>query len=130
MNSSDVTAGTNATATQYNNLRKDFRDAIRTWIDATDGATITFDVSLGALQRVTLGANRILAISNDADAQAFVLRIKQDATGSRTVTWFAGISWAGGSVPTLTTTINKADTFLFLRTGTNTYDGFIVGQNI
>ena len=100
------------------------------WVDATDGATITFDLDSGNKQRVTMAANRILALSNPDGAQAFTLRLKQDATGSRTVTWFATISWAGGSAPTLTTTANKADAFVFVRTGTDTYDGFILGQDI
>lgn len=29
----------------------------------------------------------------------------------------------------ITATVSKRDTFGFIRTGTNTYDGFIVGQN-
>jgi hypothetical protein len=46
------------------------------------------------------------------------------------VTWFATIRWAAGTVPTLTTTASKADTFTFITTGSGTYDGFISGQNI
>lgn len=100
------------------------------WYDETDGATVTFNLSNANRQKVTLGGNRTLALSNVVPGQAFMLRLKQDATGSRTVTWFSGISWAGGSAPTLTTTANKADLFGFVQTGTNTYDGFVIGQNI
>lgn len=95
----------------------------------TDGATVTFDLSTSA-HTVTLGGNRTLALSNETTGQTFILRLVQDATGSRTVTWFSTIRWAGGSAPTLTTTANKADTFGFLVTGSGTYDGFIIGQNI
>ena len=59
-----------------------------------------------------------------------MLRLLQDGTGSRTVTWFSTIKWAGGSAPTLTTTASKADVFGFLCTATDAYDGFVVGQNI
>ncbi len=99
-------------------------------VAATDGATVTFDVSDGNIQTVTLGGNRTLAISNAKVGQVFMLRLQQDATGSRTVTWFTTIKWAGGSAPTLTTTANKADILGFLVTSSGNYDGFIVGQNI
>lgn len=101
-----------------------------TLYDESDGATVTFNIDTnGGIQRVVLGDNRTLAltISNN---RAFVLTLKQDGTGSRTVTWFSGISWAGGSAPVLTTTLNKSDTFGFIRTGSGAYLGFVIGQNI
>lgn len=96
----------------------------------SDGATITFDLASSNVHTVTLGGNRTLAISNETSGQFFVIKLTQDGTGSRTVTWFSTIKWAGGSAPTLTTTAAKADTFGFMCTGTDTYDGFIIGQNI
>lgn len=96
----------------------------------TDGATITFDLATSNLHTVTLGDNRTLALSNVSVGQCFIIRLVQDGTGSRTVTWFSTIKWAGGSAPTLTTTLNKTDVFGFLCTGSGTYDGFIVGQNL
>lgn len=97
----------------------------------SSGGTATLDLSLGNQHRIQMPAGNItIALSNDTNSQIFTVRIKQDGTGSRTVTWFSGISWATGTVPTLTTTANKADMFIFVRTGSATYDGFIVGQNI
>lgn len=96
----------------------------------TDGATITFDIKKAALHRVTLAGNRTLAVTNADVGRAFAVRLTQDGTGSRTVTWWSGISWAGGSAPTLTTTASKADWFGFIPTAAATYDGFIIGQNI
>lgn len=101
-----------------------------TWVDAVDGTTVTFDLSKGTRQRVTLGGNRTMVVVNGTVGQTFIVRLKQDGTGSRTVTWFDTISWAGGGVPTLTTTANKVDVFGFLITDINTYDGFILGINI
>src|SRR3972149_3904825 len=96
---------------------------------ASDGGTITFHVDPnGGLQSVTLGGNRTIAVTISTN-RAFVLALKQDGTGTRTVTWFSGILWAGGAAPTLTTTINKTDTFGFIRTGSGVYLGFGVGQN-
>jgi hypothetical protein len=58
-------------------------------VTATNGTTITFDLSQGDIQQVTLGGNRTLAISNYSQGQCFILHLRQDSTGSRTVTWFS-----------------------------------------
>lgn len=96
----------------------------------SDGATITFNLGQANKHTVTLGGNRILALSGVVTGQTFLIHLLQDGTGSRTVTWFSGISWAGGTVPTLTTTANKADVFGFLCTSSGVYSGFVIGQNI
>lgn len=62
------------------------------WIDVADAATMTIDLSetikklkykLGAL-----AGNRTLALSNVSAGLAFLVRLMQDSTGGRTVTWF------------------------------------------
>lgn len=93
--------------------------------------TSTLDLSLSNQHYVTFPAGNItLALSNDTNNQIFIVSLLQDATGSRTVTWFSGISWAGGSVPNLTTTAAKKDVFGFIRTGSGAYMGFVVGLNV
>lgn len=129
-NSSSVTAGDTGTATQYNNLRKDWLTGSKSLITETDSATIDFDLDSSNLQEVVLGGNRTLTVTNSNVGQVFVVRIKQDATGSRTVTWFSTINWTNGVVPILTTTATKTDVFGFICTATNTFDGFVIGQNI
>ncbi len=99
------------------------------WNSASDGATVTFDIAQGTRQTVTLGGNRTIAISNDWDGAIFQLELEQDGTGSRTVTWFSGITWAAGSAPTLTTAINKSDVFIFQRRGSGNYFGAVLAQN-
>lgn len=94
-----------------------------------DGATITFDVEVTDKHMVTLEGNRTLAVSNAHVGQVFMIILKQDATGSRTVTWFSGITWPGGTVPTLTTTANKKDVFNFLCISAGSYLGFTTGLN-
>ncbi len=96
----------------------------------TDGATITFDKNAWDFHRVVLGGNRTLALSNMAAGDKIVLDIIQDGTGTRTVTWFTTIKWVGWTVPTLTTTINKIDTFGFICTSAGNYQGYIIGQNL
>ena len=74
--------------------------------------------------------NITIALSNGTVGQAFIINITQDGVGSRTVTWFTTIKWAGGTAPTLTTTASKADTVGFIVTGSATYNGYVVGQDI
>jgi hypothetical protein len=95
-----------------------------------DGGTITFDASLNDKHAVTLGGNRTLAITGDYVGQVVTFLLKQDGTGSRSVTWFSGILWPAGTAPTLTTTANKTDVFSVIKLGTGSYLGFIVGQNL
>jgi len=96
----------------------------------TDGATITFDMDVSNFHNVELAGNRTLAVSNVDAGQCFTIRLLQDSTGNRTVTWFGGIKWAGGSPPILTSTAEKADVFEFLCTSSNNYDGFVKGLNV
>lgn len=98
--------------------------------DNTDGSTITFDLNAANTHTVTLGGNRTLALSNVDAGQKFIIRLVQDGTGSRTVTWFSTIKWPGGTTPTLTTTANKTDVFGFICTSAGNYDGFVVGLNL
>jgi len=103
----------------------------------TDGVTVTVDASFGANQRVTLGGNRSLAFSNFKTGQKVCLRLTQDGTGSRTVTWPSSgvtINWAGGSAPTLTTTASKADWVVIVCTdessGAEVYDAAVAMANV
>lgn len=94
-------------------------------------ATATLNLTAGKIHDITMPAGNItIAVSNEVNGQIFSTRVLQDGTGSRTVTWFSTIKWADGAAPTLTTDANKADTFIFRVTGTDTYDGFVVGQGI
>ena len=111
-------------------------------VSGTDASTVTFDLNDSNTHRVTLGGNRTLAITNVSYGQKFTTRLTQDATGSRTVTWFKDIHWAGGTAPTLTTTAHKTDLFGFMCTAASgdpadgciacsgDFDGFVIGQNI
>jgi hypothetical protein len=102
-----------------------------TTLAPSPAATATCNLDLGNLFFITMPAGNItIALSNDSVGQAFVIRILQDGGGSRTVTWFSTIKWPGATTPTLTTTASKADMFGFICTGSGTYDGFIVGQNL
>lgn len=93
--------------------------------------TATLDVSVGAIHSITMPEGNItIAISNEVVGKCFMIEITQDDVGSRTVTWFTTIRWMDGTAPTLTTTASKRDVFGFRVTGTDTYDGYIIGQNL
>lgn len=103
---------------------------IQTYTPSASG-TATLDLSKGGVHHIVMPAGNItIALSNATVGQCFIVRILQDGSGSRTVTWFTTISWAGGAAPTLTTIASKADTLGFEVTASGTYDGFVVGQNI
>lgn len=76
----------------------------------TDAATIDIDASQANNFRVTLGGNRTLANpTNLIDGQVFNIRIKQDATGSRTLAYGSKYKFPGGSAPALSTAANALD---------------------
>lgn len=94
-----------------------------------DGATINWDTALGRTAYVVLGDNRTMAApTNLVDGQTYVLHVKQDGTGSRTLTWNAAFHWPGGSAPTLTATADKIDIFTFQARGGVLY-GSTLGLN-
>lgn len=88
----------------------------------TDGATI--DVPLNtqsgpfSLQSVTLAGNRTMNLpKNPSPGQRIGFLLKQDGTGSRTVTWATGFLFPAGTPPTLTTTAGHSDYIEFMQIG-------------
>lgn len=98
-------------------------------VSGTDAATITFDMNQSNVHTVRLGGNRTLAVTNVAVGQRFTIRLKQDTSPPRTVTWFSGIYWPSNRVPILTRLSNAVDVFSFICTASGKYDGYIVGYN-
>lgn len=101
----------------------------------TASGTTTFNMATGNVQNFTFSGSSAsdtvtFALSNVTTNQIFTVSVTQNSGGSGTVTWFSTVRWTGGTTPTLTTTASKRDTFGFICTGTNTYDGFVIGQNI
>lgn len=88
----------------------------------TDAATIAWNVALGQVAKVTLGGSRTMgAPTNLRDGDRYSLRVIQDGTGSRTITWNAVFKWAAATAPTLSTGVNKVDLINFISDGTNLY---------
>ena len=92
--------------------------------NGNSGASFTIDWNNGQAQDLTLTANCTLTFTapTGLNFARLSLRLIQDATGSRTVTFPSSVRWAGGTAPTLTTTANGVDIITFEWDGTN-YDG-------
>jgi hypothetical protein len=87
----------------------------------TDAATTTLDTSVSDFFTWTMGGSRTLALTNLVPGQTFRIQIKQDATGSRIVTWPAAFTWAGGTPGVLSTAANAVDELV-----ATTFDGTTV----
>lgn len=88
----------------------------------TDGATIDWNGDAhGQSVKVTLNGNRVMnAPTNINEFAAYVIRIIQDGTGSRTLGWNTAYKFAGGTLPTLSTTANAVDIITFIGGPSNT----------
>lgn len=71
--------------------------------DGNSGAAFTVNWTLGLSHKLTLTANCTLSFTAPAGPTWLQIKLIQDGTGSRTVTW-PSMKWAGGAAPTLTTT--------------------------
>ena len=94
----------------------------------TDASTISWNALTQPVAKVTLGANRTLgSASGGVTGQFISILIIQDGTGSRTVTWNAAYEFASDTAPTLTTTANLGDLFVFRYNGSKWLE---VGRNL
>ena len=108
---------TNPTVTNY----------VETPFTANSSTAITLDLTNGTVQIITLTGNATITMPTATAGKSFVLLLKQDATGSRTVTW-STVKWHSGTAQTITSTASKQDIFSFFADGTIWY-GVTVGQN-
>ena len=122
--------------------RVEFLDYFERFVDLGDFTNkltqIPIDLSTAQVFRTKLTtACTGLSVTNtpdngNANAVGFSLLFVGDGS-ARTMTWNIGntaASWAGGTAPTYTSTLNKIDVYSFLsRDGGSTWLGFVGGQN-
>jgi len=108
---------TNPTVTNY----------VETPFTANSGTAITLALTNGTVQIITLTGNATITMPTATSGKSFLLMLKQDGTGSRTVTW-STVKWSAGTAPTITSTASRQDIFSFFADGTNWY-GVTVAQN-
>jgi len=90
--------------------------------NGNSGASDTIDWTLSNKQKSTLTDNCTFTFTAPGGPCNLTLKLAQDGTGSRTVTWPAAVHWSGGTAPTLTTTASRIDIISFYYDGT-TYFG-------
>jgi hypothetical protein len=97
-------------------------------VTANTSTAYTISLANGTLQILTLTGNCTFTFPTATAGQSFMMFLKQDATGSRTVTWPAAVKWPNSVAPTITATASKGDKFVFTADGTN-WLGSVAGQN-
>lgn len=93
-------------------------------------AAAAIDLNTGNYFYKTIAANTTFTVTNvpaNLTAQAFILELTN--AGAYTITWFAGLTFVGGTPPTLTASGRDVLSF-FTRDGGTTWSGFVVGQNL
>ena len=85
----------------------------------TDGPTVPWDLSKGALALVTLGGNRTMGNPTNTllAGQVYHLRVTQDAVGGRTLAFGVGYKFSGGD-PVPTAAANAVTLLSFVCDGT------------
>jgi hypothetical protein len=108
---------TNPTVTNY----------VETPYSANSSTAITIALTNGTVQIITLTGNATITMPTAVSGKSFIMFLRQDVTGSRTVTW-STVNWSGGTAPTITSTASKQDIYSFFSDGSSWY-GVTVGQN-
>lgn len=88
-------------------------------VTANTGTAYTIDLANGTVQILTLTGNCTFTFPTATAGRSFMLLLKQDGTGSRTVTWPSSVKWPDSTAPTITPTASKMDKFVFTADGTN-----------
>lgn len=86
----------------------------------TDAANISWDLANNQVTEVTLEGNRTLDNPTNMVAGAtYILTVKQDATGSRTLAFDTAYKFPGGAAPSLSSDANSVDILTFVSDGTS-----------
>lgn len=94
------------------------------------GATQTLDLSTGTIFDITLTANCTITLPTPSTGRTFTMCIRQDGSGSRTITWSGVVRWPGGAAPTLTTTAAAIDYVSFICPDGTSWHGFPAGYDL
>jgi len=98
-------------------------------VTANTGTAYTINLANGTVQYLTLTGNVTYTFPTPVAGQSFMLIQRQDGTGGRTVTWPASVDWPGATAPTLTSTANRVDKFVFTAIDGSNWLGSNAGQN-
>lgn len=85
---------------------------------ANTSTAYTIDLANGSVQILTLTGNCTFTFPTATAGKSFIMLLKQDGTGSRTVTWPSSVKWPASTAPTITSTASKGDKYVFTADGT------------
>lgn len=139
VNISDINASGTASATTYlrgdstwseisslNNLEIKGHSYADEEIDDGNSSTAeTINWTTGNFHKSTMTGNCTYTFTAPTGPTTLILKLVQDATGSRTATWPATVKWSEGTAPTLTTNANAVDILSFYFDGVNYHGGFL-----
>jgi hypothetical protein len=129
-----VTAGGDLAMVDKVLSRPELKDYAETSLSANSGTAYTINLENGNVFEITLTGNCTFTFSNppaSGKAGSFTLILKQDGTGSRSVTWPAAVKWDTGAIAALSTAASSTDVLTFFtRDGGTTYYGFLVGRGM
>src|SRR3990167_2388356 len=89
--------------------------------NGNSGAADTIDWTVGNKQKSTLTDNATFTFTAPPGPCNIILKLVQDATGSRNPVWPATVKWSGGAEPTWSTAASAVDIASFYFDGTNYY---------
>jgi hypothetical protein len=114
-------------------IKPEIKDYSETIQSPSVGATTTINFENGNVAKFTLNQNTTLAFTNppaSGRAGSVMIKIKQDATGSRTLSWPGSVVWPYNVAPIMTPTANKTDIYIVSTDdGGTLYNGAVYGQN-
>jgi hypothetical protein len=119
------------TITQLNSMtmvNQTVTNYTETTVTANTGASYTIDIAAGTVQILTLTGNCSFTFPTATAGKSFLLFLKQDGVGGRTVTWPASVKWPASTPPTITSTASRTDKYVFTADGTS-WLGSNGGQN-
>jgi hypothetical protein len=98
-------------------------------VTANTSTAYTINLANGSVQYLTLTGNCTYTFPTPVAGRSFILIQRQDATGGRTVTWPSTVDWPGAVAPTLTSTAQRVDKFVFTAIDGSNWLGSVAGQN-
>jgi hypothetical protein len=110
-----VSAGRDLTNVRTANFTGEFDNG------SQSGPNYTVDWSNGQKQVVTLTGSPTLSFTAPPGVGNFLLRIVQDVTGGRTITWPSSVKWSNGTAPSLSGGAGAEDIVSFYYNGTDYY---------
>lgn len=112
-------------------MRAAFDTLHKAFTSKAASVTSTATLTTERVQDLTLLGNCAPTFPTVTNTHEFVLIVRQDGTGGRTVTWPASVKWQAGLAPYLSSGANNIDMFHFITTDSGTtWFGLVVAQDL